>query len=817
MSKIIEGLSQAQKEAVVNFNDPSLIIAGAGSGKTRVLTSRIAYMLEQGVDPRSIMALTFTNKAAKGMRERLEEMIGAQKARAIVMGTFHSVFLRILYENAEILGYSPKFNIFQPSDAKNLIKAILKEMNLSDDTYKPAVVLSRISLAKNSLITPHAYLANPAYQTEDANKRMGRIGELYNAYCQRCKSYDAMDFDDLLLLTNILFKDHPEVLQRYQKQFQYLLVDEFQDTNYAQYIIVRRLSQLHNRVCVVGDDSQSIYSFRGAKIENILNFRNHYPQAKTFKLEQNYRSTQTIVEAANSLISHNKTKLDKKCFSRGEMGEKIGLIRAANDREEAFSVARDILRRVREGASWGDFAILYRTNSQSQTVEQAMLTRSIPYKVYRGSSFYEQKVVKDMLAYIRLVVNQRDDEALKRVINFPARGIGNTTLERIETLAKENNLSMWETIDRLDEQTATDAVQRTILRKVKAFVALIRELIAVGQNSDDPISLYDYGLMIAQRSGILPLHRMSNDPESQSAVESIEELLNTMQKMSDDREELRKSVEQNDGEWIEKGQEEQEGQEGQESQELDDNFEAFAPESMDPPTIEEWLRNVMLLTDQDNDPEDDGERVTLMTVHVSKGLEFEYVYTIGVERALFPSQRAVEGGEIDEERRLFYVAITRAKRVSTLSYCDTRFKWGKTESSYPSPFLREIDPQYLDLNPSNDFRPSRGESATQSQPQQRGRMVSAGRPAYGERRERFERREVEEKREVNLKRIESIPTNRAESGVKYEVDDRIRHERFGDGRVLALSKSGSKEILEVDFESAGIKKIVVELAPIKRI
>ncbi len=690
MSKITEGLNPAQKEAVINYNDPSLIIAGAGSGKTRVLTSRIAYMLECGVDPRSIMALTFTNKAAKGMRERLEEMIGAQRARAIVMGTFHSVFLRILFENAEKLGYTNKFNIYQPSDAKNLIKSIIKELNLSDDTYKPNAMLSRISLAKNSLITPNAYMANSAYHAEDTKAKVGRFGDIYLAYCQRCKHADAMDFDDLLLQTNILFRDHPDVLERYQKQFQYLLVDEFQDTNYAQYIIVRRLSQLHGRVCVVGDDSQSIYSFRGAKIENILNFRNHFPAAKTFKLEQNYRSTRTIVEAANSLIEHNKTRLDKRCFSQGDEGEKIGVIRAANDREEAFKVARDIERRVREGASWGDFAILYRTNSQSQAMEQALLMRSIPYQVYRGNSFYEHKEIKDLLAYIRLVINQRDDEALKRIINYPARGIGATTLERIEAIAKERGVSIWECIDSLNEESVANATQRTIVRKVKEFVTMIRELIAAGNNSNDPISLYDYGLMIAQRSGILPMYRLSNEPESKSAVENIEELLNSMQKMCEDRAALIESIESNDGELIEQ----------------EDEIGAFDLESLGEPTMEEWLRNVMLLTDQDNDPEGSDDRVTMMTVHVSKGLEFDYVYTIGVERSLFPSQRAVECGEIDEERRLFYVAITRAKIAATLSFCELRFKWGKTESSFPSSFLREIDPKFLDLNTENDFRAS---------------------------------------------------------------------------------------------------------------
>ncbi len=830
VSDIIQGLNPEQRAAVINFNDPSLIIAGAGSGKTRVLTSRIAYMLECGVDPRSIMALTFTNKAAKQMRERLEEVIGATKARAIVMGTFHSVFLRILYENAELLGYSKNFNIYQPSDAKNLIKTIVKELKLPDDRYKPNTMLSRISLAKNSLITEGAYQANTAYISEDRQAKIDRFSEVYSQYCRRCKGSDAMDFDDLLLQTNILFRDHPEVLARYQNQFQYLLVDEFQDTNYAQYIIVRRLSQLHGRVCVVGDDSQSIYSFRGAKIENILNFRNHFPKAKTFKLEQNYRSTRTIVDAANSLIEHNRTRLDKKCFSQGEVGEKIGLFRSASDRDEAFTVVRDIEKRVREGAAWGEFAILYRTNSQSQAIEQAMMMRSIPYQVYRGNSFYEHKEIKDVLAYVRLVVNQRDDEALKRVINYPARGIGATTLDRIEELAKSQGSSMWSVIDTLSEESATDSVQRAIVRKVKEFVALIRELVAIGNNSDDPISLYDYGLMVAQRSGILPLFRLSSDPESQSAVENIEELLNSMQQFSDQRAELVAEIESNEGEMVEDEESEESG--------------AFDLESLAPPTLEEWLRNVMLLTDQDNAPEDEGQRVTMMTVHVSKGLEFDYVYTIGMERGLFPSQRAVEMGEIDEERRLFYVALTRAKRAAILSYCDSRFKWGKTELSYPSMFLKEIDLQYIDINDKNDFRrasrdvmadedsrPSRGFNRGTYRGGGSSSSSSAGDNRVRQSAERSYERGSESRptnvaaKPANMRslgsrvKVESADGNSSvESKGGYVVGDRIMHDRFGKGRVEEVAMVGVHEMLTVQFESTGeSKKIVVKLAPIRKI
>ena len=428
-SEILKGLNKAQYDAVVNYDTPSLIIAGAGSGKTRVLTSRIAYMLEQGVQPHNILALTFTNKAAEQMRTRIEQMVGGASSRRIRMGTFHSVFSRILRENADRIGYPQSFTIYEPSDCKNLIKTICKEMNLADDKYKPNKVLSRISFAKNCLVTPAAYAANASYAAEDRQMQMPRFGEIYDTYCRRAKQNGAMDFDDLLLQTNFLLRDCPDVLARYQELFQYILVDEYQDTNYAQYIIIRRLSQLHSRVCVVGDDAQSIYSFRGAKIENILSFRNDYPTAQVFKLEQNYRSTRTIVNAANSVIERNSRRMDKKCFSDGDAGDKIRIVKSYTDREEADAVANAMRDRIREtGDGWNEVVVLYRTNNQSATMETALRRRGIPYRIYKGSSFYDHKEIKDMLAYIRLVINPRDDEAFKRVVNYPMRGIGDTTV-----------------------------------------------------------------------------------------------------------------------------------------------------------------------------------------------------------------------------------------------------------------------------------------------------------------------------------------------------------------------------------------------------
>ncbi|WP_295936097.1 UvrD-helicase domain-containing protein [uncultured Alistipes sp.] len=662
-SPILQGLNPAQRAAVVNYDTPSLIIAGAGSGKTRVLTSRIAYMIEQGVAPFNILALTFTNKAAEQMRERIAQMIPGNRSRYIRMGTFHSVFSRILRENAEKIGFPESFTIYEPSDSKNLIKTIVKELNLPDEKYKPGHILSRISMAKNSLVTPGAYLANTVYAAEDRQAMIPEFGNIYNIYCQRCKRNGAMDFDDLLLQTNILLRDHADVLRRYQELFHYILVDEYQDTNYAQYVIIRRLSALHSNVCVVGDDAQSIYSFRGAKIENILSFQKDFPDAKVFKLEQNYRSTRTIVDAANSVIVRNSKRMEKECFSEGDMGEPIRILKAYTDREEAELVVTDLRDKIRSTDSdWSDAVILYRTNNQSAVLEDNLRRRGVPYRIYKGSSFYDHKEVKDMLAYIRLVINPRDDEAFKRIVNYPTRGIGDTTVQRIAQLAAERGVSMWEAVDALVAEPATDPVQKTIARKVADFVSMIRSL----SLSRYEKGLYEFGLEIATRSGIIAAYRAENTPEATSALDNIEEILNSMQNFKEDRDaEIRNG---------ERTQEEE-------------------------ATVDEWLQNVMLMTDMDKDNPEDRNKVTLMTVHSAKGLEYKYVYIVGLEENLFPSQRAMESPDgVEEERRLFYVALTRAKVEATISYAEMRFKWGNMEFSRPSPFLREIDPKYIRMD-----------------------------------------------------------------------------------------------------------------------
>ena len=821
-SPILQGLNPAQRAAVEAYDSASLIIAGAGSGKTRVLTSRIAYMIQKGIKPKNILATTFTNKAAQEMRERIVKMIPEHltegQARHIWMGTFHSIFARILRTDAERIGFPTNFTIYDASDARNLIKTIVKELNLADDKYKPNTIASRISQAKNALVTPGASLANSAHATED------RRAQIPDLYCQRCKHNGAMDFDDLLLQTNILLRDCPDVLERYQEQFKYILVDEYQDTNYAQYIIVRRLSQHHGKVCVVGDDAQSIYSFRGAKIENILSFQRDYPEAKVFKLEQNYRSTRTIVEAANSVIVHNSRRMEKRCFSEGDEGEKIRVLKAYTDREEAELVVQDLRDKVRAtGDAWNEAAILYRTNNQSQALEESLRRRGIPYRIYKGASFYDRKEIKDMLAYIRLVVNPRDDEAFRRIVNYPARGIGDTTVLRIAQLAAERGVSMWEAVDALVAEPVSDPVQRTIVRKVAEFVALIRSLSLERAQK----GLYDFGMEVASRSGILALFRRENSPEATSALDNIEELLNLMQLFKEQR-----------------------------------DAEIRAGEELGEATVEEWLQSVTLTTDMDKKEDaGDDDKVTLMTVHSAKGLEFKYVYIVGMEENLFPSQRAAESPEgFEEERRLFYVALTRAKCSAVLSYAEMRFKWGNMEFSRPSCFLREIDPRYLDGAVGAGQTPVREEAAAGGRTaleelrrrfdvryQQRaggsgnpsfggekssfggrggaysgGSRPESGAPSFGGRggtdsafrRPALQRPVVPE----NLRRLGggAAPAagNAAASG--YAVGERVEHPKFGYGEIVRIETLAADHKLVVVFEEYGEKTLLAKFAKLTK-
>ena len=807
-SPILQGLNPAQRAAVEAYDSASLIIAGAGSGKTRVLTSRIAYMIQKGIKPKNILATTFTNKAAQEMRERIVKMIPEHltegQARHIWMGTFHSIFARILRTDAERIGFPANFTIYDASDAKNLIKTIVKELNLADDKYKPNTIASRISQAKNALVTPGAYLANSAHATEDRRAQIPEFGNIYNLYCQRCKHNGAMDFDDLLLQTNILLRDCPDVLERYQEQFKYILVDEYQDTNYAQYIIVRRLSQHHGKVCVVGDDAQSIYSFRGAKIENILSFQRDYPEAKVFKLEQNYRSTRTIVEAANSVIVHNSRRMEKRCFSEGDEGEKIRVLKAYTDREEAELVVQDLRDKVRAtGDAWNEAAILYRTNNQSQALEESLRRRGIPYRIYKGASFYDRKEIKDMLAYIRLVVNPRDDEAFRRIVNYPARGIGDTTVLRIAQLAAERGVSMWEAVDALVAEPVSDPVQRTIVRKVAEFVALIRSLSLERAQK----GLYDFGMEVASRSGILALFRRENSPEATSALDNIEELLNSMQLFKEQR-----------------------------------DAEIRGGEELGEATVEEWLQSVTLTTDMDKKEDaGDDDKVTLMTVHSAKGLEFKYVYIVGMEENLFPSQRAAESPEgFEEERRLFYVALTRAKCSAVLSYAEMRFKWGNMEFSRPSCFLREIDPRYLDGAVGAGQTPVREEAAAGGRTaleelrrrfdvRYQQRAGGSGNPSFGGAKSSFGgqggtdsafRRPALQRPVVpeNLRRLGggAAPAagNAAASG--YAVGERVEHPKFGCGEIVRIETLAADHKLVVVFEEYGEKTLLAKFAKLTK-
>ena len=789
-NNILEGLNAVQREAVVNYDGPSLIIAGAGSGKTRVLTTRIAYMLSQGVEPGSILALTFTNKAAREMRERIEKLVGSQ-ARFIRMGTFHSVFARLLRENATKLGFPESFTIYEPNDVKNLIKSIIKEKNLSEERYKPQAVAARISMAKNCLITPGAYKANGVLAGEDREAKMPEIADIYIEYCNRCKRNGAMDFDDLLLQTNILLRDAGEVLEQYQDRFKYILVDEYQDTNMAQYIIVRRLALKHSNVCVVGDDAQSIYAFRGAKIENILSFQRDYPTTKVYKLEQNYRSTQTIVEAANSLIAHNSRRLDKRCFSAAEKGEKIRLVRVLEDSYEPVEVAMDIKDRVREGAEWRDFAILYRTNKQHGLFEAAFTRRGIPYRVYKGMSLLEHKDVRNMLAYLSVILNPNDDESFKRIINYPARGIGDTTVARIAEIAAQRQTSMWHAVNSLVGSTeAMGQVEKVVVRKVSDFVKLINELSAMRVE----MGVSDFAKEVMARSGILHELEKEKKPENDTAKDYLDQLLAMMSSYED---------------------------------ECDREMEDGLREQSQTPTIDEWMQNIMLQTDQDN--EDDGNKVTLMTVHSAKGLEYDYIYIVGMEEGLFPSSRSVESiTDLEEERRLMYVAITRAKRAAMLSFSEMRRVWGKTENTKPSRFLAEIEAEWLDANFNIEELKGRNrwERATEEERPHHESLKSRYGGHGGQRQhtttgaprpEIIATPKPIDPERAGMRKVAQTETSTTLESCAYNVGDSVLHPKFGRGRIERIEPLATDHKVVVAFDSYGSKTLLAKFAKLTKL
>ena len=778
MPDYIEELNESQRAAVLYGDGPSLVIAGAGSGKTRVLTYKIAYLLENGYNPWNILALTFTNKAAREMKERIARQVGEQRARYLWMGTFHSVFSRILRAEASHIGFTSQFTIYDSADSKSLLRSIIKEMGLDEKTYKPGSVQARISNAKNHLVSPSGYAANKEAYEADAAAKMPAIRDIYSRYWERCRQAGAMDFDDLLVYTYILFRDFPEVLARYREQFRYVLVDEYQDTNYAQHSIVLQLTKENQRVCVVGDDAQSIYSFRGADIDNILYFTKIYPDTKVFKLEQNYRSTQTIVRAANSLI-----EIPKEVFSEKERGEAIGVFQAYSDVEEGDIVTNKIAQLRREhDYGYSDFAILYRTNAQSRVFEEALRKRSMPYKIYGGLSFYQRKEIKDIIAYFRLVVNPNDEEAFKRIINYPARGIGDTTVGKIIKAATDNNVSLWTVL--CEPITYGLTINKNTHTKLQGF----RELIEQFMTEVAEKNAYEIGTAIIRQSGIINDVCQDNSPENLSRKENIEELVNGMNDFCAMRQE-----------------------EGNTNVSLID-----------------FLSEVSLLTDQDSDKEGDGEKVTLMTVHSAKGLEFRNVFVVGLEENLFPSGMAGDSPRaMEEERRLFYVAITRAEEHCFLSFAKTRFRYGKMEFGSPSRFLRDIDTRFLQLpqeaalgrsvdEGAGRFRREMEEGYSRRPSAERfSARPSADRPQ----RERPKEQIIAPTVPRNLKRVSGTtvsPSAAPGAGITgVQPGQTIEHERFGIGQVIRVEGSGDNAKATIHFRNAGDKQLLLRFARFK--
>ena len=762
----LDELNESQRAAVLYNEGPSLVIAGAGSGKTRVLTYKIAHLMNEGYDPWNILALTFTNKAAREMKERISRQVG-DRARYLWMGTFHSIFSRILRCEAQAIGFSSNFTIYDASDSKSLIKSIIKEMQLDDKTYKPGNIQSRISNAKNHLVSPNAYASNMEVLRADRDAKVPATHEIYRRYWERCRQSDAMDFDDLLVYTYILFRDFPAIREKYAMQFRYVLVDEYQDTNFAQHSIVLQLTKENQKVCVVGDDAQSIYSFRGANIENILKFTQVYKGAKLFKLEQNYRSTQTIVQAANSLIEKNREQIRKAVYSEKSKGEPLGVFQAYSDVEEGEIVANKIVQlRYRENYSYDDFAVLYRTNAQSRIFEEALRKHSLPYKIYGGLSFYQRKEIKDVIAYFRLAVNPNDEEAFKRVINYPARGIGDTTLNKIIEAATSNEVSLWKV---LGEPLAYGLnINKGTHTKLQGFRELIELFIKYAEEKDAA----EVGSSIVRQSGIMNDIYQDRTPENLSRQENIEELINGMHDFCATRRE-----------------------EGNEHVALTD-----------------YLAEVSLLTDQDNDKEGEGAKITLMTSHSAKGLEFKNVFVVGLEENLFPSQMSLDSMRgVEEERRLFYVAITRAEEHCYLSFAKSRYKFGKTEFSSPSRFLKDIDTCYLSLPQGERMASQVDEAASRfrSQPMA-SRFAESSRPKV---------QVVPPTQPTRtLKKVSSISPSRPAASPSVgalQVGNVIEHERFGVGEVVNVVGAGDNCKATVRFRNAGEKQLLLKFARFK--
>lgn len=777
MTDYLNELNESQREAVLYNEGPSLVIAGAGSGKTRVLTYKIAYLLDNGYEPWSILALTFTNKAAREMKERIARQVGQERARYLWMGTFHSIFSRILRAEAETLGFTPNFTIYDATDSKSLVKAIIKEMNLDDKVYKPGMVQGRISNAKNHLVLPEAYAANAELIEADRTAKVPLLHEIYLRYWNRCRQSDAMDFDDLLLYTYLLFRTRPDICDKYAARFRYILVDEYQDTNFAQHSIVLQLTQKHQFVCVVGDDAQSIYSFRGANIDNILNFTRTYKDARLFKLEQNYRSTQTIVNAANSLIAKNRDQIQKEVFSEKDKGEPIGVFAAYSDVEEGEIVTNKIAQlHAKSGYAYHDFAILYRTNAQSRIFEEALRKRSIPYRIYGGLSFYQRKEVKDVVAYFRLAVNPHDEEAFKRVINYPARGIGNTTLGKLTEAAGRCEVSLWKVL--CEPLSYGVELNKGTYTKLQGFRDLISEFVTLAREQD----AYTLGMELVKRSGIMAEIYQDRSPENMSRQENIEELVNGMRDFCDGRQE----------------------------------------EGNPHVLLSDYLSEIALLTDQDEEQGEAQPKVTLMTIHSAKGLEFPNVFVVGLEENLFPSPlSSASYRALEEERRLFYVAVTRAEDHCYLSYAKSRFKYGKMEFCNPSRFLKDIDVRYLQVpqeelmgtrieEKASRFRKEASRASYEREPRETGPSMFDGGPMPEE-----PHRFVPPR---TLRRIPDASSSVAPAGPSaggLSAGMWIEHERFGKGEVTRVEGSGDNCKATVQFQHAGVKQLLLKFARFK--
>ena len=765
MSELLDQLNEPQREAAACTDGPVMIIAGAGSGKTRTLTYRIAHLMELGVDPFHILALTFTNKAANEMKERIIKLVGGE-GRNLWMGTFHSIFARVLRAEASKLGYTSSFTIYDTDDSKAAIKQIVKQLNLDPKTYKPSFVLNRISMAKSNLLSPKDYQENPEIYQTDIDSKRPAIGQIYVMYDQRLHNSNAMDFDDLLFNMNILLRDFPDVLLKYQQRFQYIMVDEYQDTNYAQYLIVKKLAARNQNICVVGDDAQSIYAFRGANIQNIFNFKRDYPDMHLFKLEQNYRSTQNIVNAANSIISRNRDQIQKELWSDNGVGNRIRLIRAVDEKDEGMRVADSIQNfRLGEDAEYRDFAVLYRQNSLSRSIEDALRKMNIPYKIYQGLSFYGRREVKDVLAYLRLAINPHDDESLVRVINYPTRGIGQTTMDKIRVAAADNDISIWTVLENI--QSFGLPIQSGAVQKIMEFVYMIKRF----ESQVPSVDAFTLAKQIVYASGIIKALREEDDPESAERIENIDELMNSVQEFCE------------------------------EDPDTPENPES--PESPENPgkalrTLDEFLQQVLLYTSEDKDKDKDANKVSLMTIHAAKGLEFPYVYVVGMEEQLFPSFLASSRAEMEEERRLFYVAVTRAEKQVTLSYAQTRFNNGQRMGGEVSRFVEEIDPQYIEI-PS--VRRSMPEPGTLPRA-----FFNAGKPAP-EPQARFKKKAAP----TYVNHGPAVVNSPAEIN-SIMPGMKVSHEKFGIGKVLGVEGAGDSRKATVFFEGVGQKQLMLKFA-----